>query len=501
MYLAIIILPFLGAIFSGFFGRKLGVSGAQFITCSSVLTTTLFAILAFFEVGLNNIPVSIQLFRWIDSESLNVSWGFHFDSLTVYFVVISFYLCEIEAVLVLIQLYKFIFIQNLKVVNPFKKRWFFLNSSCVKNPPICPNHRSAGLVYSSDLSFLSERKKRKKGKRGGSTAYKTISSSIKRRNYTSLGSPPSGFLHLYINEERFGGDPSLAPGKAWTSPRPAGASLPFGNTYCPRGNTDSSLLAPRGAGVSPTSCGGQDSSLSLVERERGLEANKDFITYNEITVHSSFSSILSNKTRGGKMLTELILHLHKENVYNIPLFLSPLGIKASIDLINMINLLPDKQKSKFKGDNLLLDFIKNNLKPIIRYNLKSTNNTFIPTEVYNIPIIRQSVKDADCSGVYVFLHISGKLGLGSALSCRDRLQYHLNSFYGNRPGTFLHKWILDNGGITSVKWAPLIIYDNLIQKWSSCNFYSPLSLAPLAGGSPTSWGARLRSLLERESGG
>jgi NADH-ubiquinone oxidoreductase chain 5 len=27
--------------------------------------------------------VSIQLFTWIDSESLNVFWGFHFDSLTV----------------------------------------------------------------------------------------------------------------------------------------------------------------------------------------------------------------------------------------------------------------------------------------------------------------------------------------------------------------------------------------------------------------------------------
>jgi hypothetical protein len=38
---------------------------------------------AFFEVGLNNISVSINLFRWIDSESLNVLWGFHFDSLTV----------------------------------------------------------------------------------------------------------------------------------------------------------------------------------------------------------------------------------------------------------------------------------------------------------------------------------------------------------------------------------------------------------------------------------
>ena len=83
MYLAIIVLPLLGSIISGFFGRKIGVHGAQIITCSSVVVTTIMAILAFIEVGLNNIPVSIKLFRWIDSESLNIIWGFHFDSLTV----------------------------------------------------------------------------------------------------------------------------------------------------------------------------------------------------------------------------------------------------------------------------------------------------------------------------------------------------------------------------------------------------------------------------------
>ena len=83
MYLALIILPLLGSIVSGFFGRKVGVSGAQWITCASVIITTILATVAFFEVGLNNIPVSIHLFRWIDSESLNVLWGFQFDSLTV----------------------------------------------------------------------------------------------------------------------------------------------------------------------------------------------------------------------------------------------------------------------------------------------------------------------------------------------------------------------------------------------------------------------------------
>nr|YP_010723014.1 NADH dehydrogenase subunit 5 [Leptographium procerum]WDW21019.1 NADH dehydrogenase subunit 5 [Leptographium procerum]WDZ67201.1 NADH dehydrogenase subunit 5 [Leptographium procerum] len=83
MYLSIIILPLLGSIVSGFFGRKVGVSGAQFITCSSIIVTTLLAITAFFEVGLNHITLSINLFRWIDSEWFNIIWGFQFDSLTV----------------------------------------------------------------------------------------------------------------------------------------------------------------------------------------------------------------------------------------------------------------------------------------------------------------------------------------------------------------------------------------------------------------------------------
>jgi len=83
MYLVLIFLPLLASISSGFFGRKIGVSGAQWITCSSVVITTILAITVFFEVGLNNIPVTIKLFRWVDSESLDVFWGFNFDALTI----------------------------------------------------------------------------------------------------------------------------------------------------------------------------------------------------------------------------------------------------------------------------------------------------------------------------------------------------------------------------------------------------------------------------------
>jgi len=83
MYLTLIILPLLGSIVSGLFGRKVGVTGSQYITTTSVIITTILAIITFFEVGFNNIPVTIDIARWVDVESLYVLWNFRFDSLTV----------------------------------------------------------------------------------------------------------------------------------------------------------------------------------------------------------------------------------------------------------------------------------------------------------------------------------------------------------------------------------------------------------------------------------
>jgi NADH-ubiquinone oxidoreductase chain 5 len=63
MYLALIILPILGSIISGFFGRKVGVSGARIITCTCVIITTILAIITFIEVGLNQTGIKVDLFR------------------------------------------------------------------------------------------------------------------------------------------------------------------------------------------------------------------------------------------------------------------------------------------------------------------------------------------------------------------------------------------------------------------------------------------------------
>jgi NADH-ubiquinone oxidoreductase chain 5 len=63
MYLLIIILPLLGSIISGFFGRKVGIKGGQLITSCFILITTLLACFAFIEVGFNNISLEINLMR------------------------------------------------------------------------------------------------------------------------------------------------------------------------------------------------------------------------------------------------------------------------------------------------------------------------------------------------------------------------------------------------------------------------------------------------------
>ena len=114
MYLSLIVLPLLGCIVTGFFGRKVGVSGAQLITCACVVITTMLSILGFFEVGLNNVPVTINLFRWIDSEWFNIIWGFQYDSLTASMLI------PVLMISSLVHIYSISYMSN----DPHNQRFF-----------------------------------------------------------------------------------------------------------------------------------------------------------------------------------------------------------------------------------------------------------------------------------------------------------------------------------------------------------------------------------------
>ena len=83
MYLSILILPFLGSLVSGLLGRKIGVTGSHWITCSCLILASVLATISFYEVGICGSPVSINLVSWVDSEFMSISWEFLFDQLTV----------------------------------------------------------------------------------------------------------------------------------------------------------------------------------------------------------------------------------------------------------------------------------------------------------------------------------------------------------------------------------------------------------------------------------
>ncbi|GAB3115925.1 NADH-quinone oxidoreductase subunit L [Novispirillum itersonii] len=88
MYVAAIFLPLLAAMIAGFFRHILGDRGAQLVTTGSVMASAAMSIMIFIEVGLNGQPQSIQLFKWISSGDLQVSWSVHVDTLTAVMLVV-----------------------------------------------------------------------------------------------------------------------------------------------------------------------------------------------------------------------------------------------------------------------------------------------------------------------------------------------------------------------------------------------------------------------------
>jgi NADH-ubiquinone oxidoreductase chain 5 len=83
MYLLMIFILLIGSIFAGLFGRHLGFYGASIITVSCSFISLFLSFFMFYEISLMECFVYIKVCTWINSELLNVDWGFLFDNLTI----------------------------------------------------------------------------------------------------------------------------------------------------------------------------------------------------------------------------------------------------------------------------------------------------------------------------------------------------------------------------------------------------------------------------------
>jgi len=90
MEYAVIFLPLLGAIFSGFYGNKLGSKISQYLTSSFILVSAILSILIFYEVLINNYSSNKIIFNWISSANFQANWSINIDPLSsVMLVVVS----------------------------------------------------------------------------------------------------------------------------------------------------------------------------------------------------------------------------------------------------------------------------------------------------------------------------------------------------------------------------------------------------------------------------
>jgi len=90
MEYAVVLLPLLGSIISGFFGKRLGAKSCQILTSSFVSISAILSFFIFYDVLTQDYSSNKLIFNWISSGSFHVNWSINIDPLTsVMLVVVS----------------------------------------------------------------------------------------------------------------------------------------------------------------------------------------------------------------------------------------------------------------------------------------------------------------------------------------------------------------------------------------------------------------------------
>jgi NADH-quinone oxidoreductase subunit L len=99
MYKAIVFLPLIGFLIAGLGGRSIGAKASEYVTTGLMVLVAILSWIAFFTVALGHVdePIKVEVFRWIQSGAIDVTWAFRVDTLTaVMFVVVNTVSCLVH---------------------------------------------------------------------------------------------------------------------------------------------------------------------------------------------------------------------------------------------------------------------------------------------------------------------------------------------------------------------------------------------------------------------
>jgi NADH-quinone oxidoreductase subunit L len=88
MEYAIVLLPLIGSIIVGFFGKRIGFEISKFIICSFVSISAIFSLFIFYETIINGYESNKLIFSWINSGNFYVDWSIKVDPLSSVMLVV-----------------------------------------------------------------------------------------------------------------------------------------------------------------------------------------------------------------------------------------------------------------------------------------------------------------------------------------------------------------------------------------------------------------------------
>ena len=88
MEIALLFLPLLASIISGFFGKLIGDRFCEIITSLFVSISALISLYLFYEVVVNQYENNFVIATWIDSGNLDVNWSIKIDPLSSVMIVV-----------------------------------------------------------------------------------------------------------------------------------------------------------------------------------------------------------------------------------------------------------------------------------------------------------------------------------------------------------------------------------------------------------------------------
>ena len=88
MEIALLFLPLIASITSGFFGKFIGDRSSEIITSFFVSISALLSLILFYQVIVNNYENNVVVASWINSGSLNVNWSIKVDALSSVMLVV-----------------------------------------------------------------------------------------------------------------------------------------------------------------------------------------------------------------------------------------------------------------------------------------------------------------------------------------------------------------------------------------------------------------------------